>query len=156
MPEHRYLAAHLLPFLDADPDSTRTPYVAWGSGIRSPLPDSTPSSHDKVSHPWQFTDLLRRDVDQVDLTMLMAALIGGDWPKNSVGILPDDLIRSTSETRARLMLGNARSAMEQFETKQSGQLPFEISVVPSLNEIVPTNRPNCSSKIALSPIHRVA
>ena len=61
-------------------------------------------------------------MDQVDLTMLMAALIGGNWPKNSVGILPDDLIRSTTEsdwTRSRLMLGNTKGAVEQFGTKHS-------------------------------------
>jgi phosphatidylinositol glycan class N len=65
---------------------------------------------------------LRRDVDQVDLTMLMAALIGGNWPKNSVGILPEDLLQtdlSVERTRARLMLGNAKSVLEQSDIKQS-------------------------------------
>ncbi|KAG7528585.1 hypothetical protein FFLO_06071 [Filobasidium floriforme] len=106
---------------DGHPDNTRTPYITWGSGIRSPLTDSVPSSHDQVSQPWGFNGLLRRDVDQVDLTMLMAALVGGNWPKNSVGILPEDLLQpavGVERTRARLMLGNAKSVLEQFDTKQ--------------------------------------
>jgi hypothetical protein len=54
--------------------------------------------------------------------MLMAALVGENWPKNSVGILPEDLLQSSLDverTRARLMLGNAKSMLEQFDTKQS-------------------------------------
>lgn len=34
-------------------------------------------------------DLYRRDIEQADVTALMAALIGIDWPINSVGVLPD-------------------------------------------------------------------
>lgn len=72
-----------------DPDNTRTPLIAWGAKVRRPLPDSTPSSHDTYSAPWELGHLLRRDVEQADIASLMAALIGIDWPVNSVGILPD-------------------------------------------------------------------
>ncbi|KAG6845535.1 hypothetical protein H0H87_007779 [Tephrocybe sp. NHM501043] len=74
---------------DGDPDNTRTPLVAWGRGIRGPLPDSTPSSHDSYSSPWGLSSLFRRDVEQADLAALMASLLGIDWPVNSVGVLPD-------------------------------------------------------------------
>ena len=36
-----------------------------------------------------MSDIYRRDVEQADVTALMAALIGIDWPINSVGVLPD-------------------------------------------------------------------
>ncbi|KAG6863264.1 hypothetical protein C0995_007540, partial [Termitomyces sp. Mi166 len=71
------------------PDNTRTPLIAWGRGIRGPLPDSVPSSHDSYSKPWGLGHLFRRDVEQADLAALMASLIGIDWPVNSVGVLPD-------------------------------------------------------------------
>lgn len=72
-----------------DPDSTRTPLIAWGRGIRGPLPDSIPSSHDLYSSSWDLKHLLRRDVEQADIAPLMAYLAGIHWPVNSVGVLPD-------------------------------------------------------------------
>ena len=32
---------------------------------------------------------MRHDVAQADVTALMTALLGIDWPANSVGVLPD-------------------------------------------------------------------
>ncbi|THH21384.1 hypothetical protein EW146_g133 [Bondarzewia mesenterica] len=72
---------------DGDPDNTRTPIIAWGAGIRRPLPSSSPV--DEYSEPWNLGHLARRDVEQADITALMSALLGIDWPVNSVGVLPD-------------------------------------------------------------------
>jgi phosphatidylinositol glycan class N len=63
--------------------------IAWGRGIRGPLPDSSPTSHDSYSKPWELDTLLRRDVEQADVAALMAAVIGIHWPVNCVGVLPD-------------------------------------------------------------------
>lgn len=101
---------------DGDPDNTRTPLVAWGRGIRGPLPDSHPSSHDGYSAPWELDHLLRRDIEQADLAPLMASLVGIDWPVNSVGVLPDIdhtkpgylLPRNGDETLARAALVNSK------------------------------------------------
>lgn len=99
-----------------DPDCTRTPLIAWGKGVRGPLPDSVPSSHDDYSKLWQLGHLLRRDVEQADVASLMAALLGIDWPVNSVGVLPDVdparqgylLPKDGNETRAHAALVNAQ------------------------------------------------
>ena len=76
-----------------DPDNTRTPLIAWGAGIRNPLPDTpTPNSnstHDAYSYPWDLTHLKRHDVQQADIAPLMSSLIGANVPVNSVGVLPD-------------------------------------------------------------------
>ena len=90
--------------------------VAWGKGIRGPLPDSVPSSHDEYSQPWHLGHLFRRDVDQADVASLMAALLGINWPVNSVGVLPDvDTARpgylmpnEGDETKAQAALVNAK------------------------------------------------
>ena len=99
-----------------DPDNTRTPLILWGKGIRGPVPDTSPSSHDEYSRPWGFEHLYRRDVEQADVAALMASLIGVEWPVNSVGILPDiDTSRpgylnpvSGDEAKAKLALVNAQ------------------------------------------------
>lgn len=97
-----------------DPDNTRTPLIAWGAGVRGPVPDSTPSSHDEYSRPWALTHLLRRDVAQADVAALMSALIGIDWPANSAGVLPDvdhtrpGYLAASAEEQARLSLVNAK------------------------------------------------
>lgn len=63
--------------------------IAWGAGVRGPLPDSDPSSHDEYSAPWGLDHLLRHDVEQADVAALMSALLGIHWPVNSVGVIPD-------------------------------------------------------------------
>ncbi|KAL6308835.1 PigN-domain-containing protein [Sparassis latifolia] len=110
---------------DGDPDSTRTPLIVWGKGVREPLPDSTPSSHDAYSAPWGLSHLLRRDVEQADVAALMAALIGIDWPVNSVGVLPDvDASRpgymhsrDGEKTQAYASLVNAKVILEHYRVK---------------------------------------
>lgn len=109
----------------ADPDNTRTPIVAWGRGIRGPLPDSIPSSHDDYSRPWQLDDFLRRDVEQADIASLMTALLGTHYPVNSVGVLPDVdptrpgylLPREGEPALTRLALANAESILEHYLVK---------------------------------------
>ena len=83
--KHAFHRAHFI----SDPDNTRTPLIAWGKGVRGPLPDPDSESHDAYSRPWNLNHLVRRDVEQADIAPLMATLIGVDWPVNSVGVLPD-------------------------------------------------------------------
>ncbi|OJA12464.1 hypothetical protein AZE42_10509 [Rhizopogon vesiculosus] len=114
---------------DGDPDNTRTPLIAWGRGIRAPLPDSIPSSHDDYSHPWQLDDFLRRDIEQADLTPLMAALLGINYPVNSIGVLPDIdptrpgylLPREGEPALAPVALANAESIVEHYLVKHESK-----------------------------------
>ncbi|KAJ7157155.1 Phosphatidylinositolglycan class N-domain-containing protein [Mycena filopes] len=110
---------------DGHPDNTRTPLVAWGRGVRGPLPDSSLSSHDAYSEPWEVNHLLRRDIEQADLAPLMSALVGIDWPVNSVGVLPDVdptrpgylLPREGDRTLAKAAQVNAKMIIEQYRIK---------------------------------------
>ncbi|KAF9221780.1 PigN-domain-containing protein [Gyrodon lividus] len=110
---------------DGDPDNTRTPLIVWGKGVRGPLPDSTPSSHDGYSRPWKLEHLLRRDISQADIAPLMASLIGINWPVNSVGVLPDVdstrvgflAPRGGEEALARSALVNAQVLLEHYRVK---------------------------------------
>ena len=115
-----FTTPHRILTLLADPDNTQTPWISWGSGIRSPLPENLDNpTHDAISRPWGFSHLRRRDVDQVDLTALVAALSGTKWPGNNVGIVPTDVLDTERRRLAELALGNAREIMEQFSVKES-------------------------------------
>ncbi|OJT08761.1 GPI ethanolamine phosphate transferase 1 [Trametes pubescens] len=110
---------------DGDLDNTRTPLIAWGKGVRGPLPDSSPSSHDEYSKPWGLTHLVRRDVEQADVAALMSTLIGVNMPINSVGVLPDVdptkpgylLPREGEKTQAAAALVNAKAILEHYRIK---------------------------------------
>ncbi|KAJ7201338.1 Phosphatidylinositolglycan class N-domain-containing protein, partial [Mycena pura] len=123
---------------DGHPDNTRTPLVAWGRGIRGPLPDSSPSSHDFYSEPWELGHLLRRDVEQADLAPLMAALIGINWPVNSVGVLPDVdptrpgylFPRQGDKTLAEAAQVNAKMILEQYRIKHELKKSHMVSYKP--------------------------
>lgn len=110
-----------------DPDNTRTPWIGCGSGIRTPTSEKPAApTHDDVSLPWSFSQWKRRDVDQVDLTALMAALSGTKWPGNGVGIVPTDVLVNEGHGRrkAELALGNAKAIMEQFRVKEGEPCVF--------------------------------
>ena len=114
-----------------DPDNTRTPLIAWGKGVRGPLPDTVPTSHDAYSEPWRLNHLFRRDVEQADIASLMAALIGISWPVNSVGVLPDVNPtlpgylnpRGGDEARAKVALVNAKVILEHYRLKHGVLFP---------------------------------
>jgi len=82
--------------------------------VRGPLPDTQPSSHDGYSEPWELGHLFRRDVEQADVAALMAALVGIDWPVNSVGVIPDvdptrpGYLGLKDEGKAKVALINAK------------------------------------------------
>ncbi|CAE6506194.1 unnamed protein product [Rhizoctonia solani] len=117
---------------DGDPDNTRTPLIAWGSGIRGPVPDpDSNSTHDSYSKPaWgqPLTDLARADVQQADVAALMSALLGVDWPMNSVGVVPGlvngpgylkEAGKRGNEQMARIGVVNARAILEQYRVKHA-------------------------------------
>jgi hypothetical protein len=89
----------------------------WGAGVRGPVPppaDAEFNTHDAYSDPWGLSHLRREDVNQADITSLMASLIGANWPVNSVGVLPELVERKegylnvTVEEKAKLGVLNAK------------------------------------------------
>ena len=76
---------------DGHPDNTRTPLVVWGSGVAQPqitMDGIAPGHEDGFSSDWGFDQIHRHDVSQADVAVLMAYLVGVDYPVNSVGQLP--------------------------------------------------------------------
>ncbi|KAJ3931272.1 MAG: Phosphatidylinositolglycan class N-domain-containing protein [Lentinula lateritia] len=138
---------------DGHPDNTRTPYIVWGKGLRGPLADTGFSSHDAYSEGWEFRSssnelLYRRDIDQADLAPLMTALLGINWPVNSVGVVPVDLLNPfeingvASKVRgdgnkqdgewfkAQVKFVNAKVILEQYRVKHELKQTHKLFYTP--------------------------
>lgn len=106
---------------DGHPDNTRTPLVAWGSGVAGPrhTQDGVPTGHeDGVSSGWGFDHIQRNDVGQADVAALMAYMVGLDFPVNSVGQLPLDYIDASPKEKAQAALANAQEVLEMYRVKE--------------------------------------
>ncbi|KAF8579724.1 PigN-domain-containing protein [Ramaria rubella] len=122
---------------DGDSDNTRTPLIAWGSGIRQPLLAKSPSV------AWNLS-LKGQDVSQADIAPLMSTLLGRPIPVNSVGVLPDVYAHANdSETQpgylsskgseeaiARASVINAKVILEQYRVKHSIKAAHALSYKP--------------------------
>ncbi|ROT34467.1 phosphatidylinositolglycan class N [Sodiomyces alkalinus F11] len=115
---------------DGHPDNTRTPLVAWGSGVAAPVLQrgSVAAGHDEYSLEWKMDEVQRHDVAQADIAALMAYLIGTEFPANSVGELPLAYVSSDLRDKAEASLVNARQILEMYcvkeELKKSKEIRF--------------------------------
>jgi phosphatidylinositol glycan class N len=106
---------------DGHPDNTRTPLIAWGSGVAKPVTVSVgvaPGHEDGFSSDWHLDHVQRNDVAQADIATLMAYLAGLAFPVNSVGELPLAFLSADQQTKAQAMLVNAREILEMYRIKE--------------------------------------
>ena len=106
---------------DGHPDNTRTPLIAWGSGVAKPVTVSSglaPGHEDGFSSDWHLDHVQRHDVAQADIATLMAYLAGLSFPVNSVGELPLEFLSADEKTKAQAMLVNAQEILEMYRIKQ--------------------------------------
>lgn len=106
---------------DGHPDNTRTPLVAWGSGVAAPRApqEGVPSGHeDGVSADWDLNSIQRHDVAQADVAALMTYLVGLDFPVNSVGQLPLDYIDASPKEKALATFANTKEILEMYRVKE--------------------------------------
>jgi phosphatidylinositol glycan class N len=106
---------------DGHPDNTRTPLIAWGSGVAKPVTVSAglAAGHDDgFSSDWHLDHVQRNDVAQADIATLMAYLAGLAFPVNSVGELPLAFLSADQQTKAQAMLVNAREILEMYRIKE--------------------------------------
>jgi phosphatidylinositol glycan class N len=106
---------------DGHPDNTRTPLIAWGSGVAKPRTvksGKAPGHEDGFSSDWQLDHIYRHDVAQADIAALMAYLAGLEFPVNSVGELPLPFLNATDEQKAKALLVNAKEILEMYHVKE--------------------------------------
>ena len=118
---------------DGHPDNTRTPLIAWGSGVAKPVkkPKGRASGHeDGFSSDWNFDHIQRNDVAQADVAALMAYLAGIPFPVNSVGELPLEYLDATPRQKATALLTNARQILEMYRVKEEQKKASAIRYTP--------------------------
>ncbi|KAL2023976.1 hypothetical protein VTK56DRAFT_211 [Thermocarpiscus australiensis] len=131
---------------DGHPDNTRTPLIAWGSGVAKPqlYPGETAPGHDEYSADWHLNHVRRHDVAQADVAALMAYLVGVEFPANSVGELPLSYLTADLEEKAEASLVNAQGILEQYRVKEEKKKATELRYRPykplSGDGLAPENR----------------
>ena len=114
---------------DGHPDNTRTPLIAWGSGVASPIISQSGKAkghEDGASSDWGFDHVQRNDVDQADIAALMAYLAGLDFPVNSVGQLPLSYLSGDLREKAEAALANSEGVLEMYRIKEQQKRAKEI------------------------------
>lgn len=117
---------------DGHPDNTRTPLIAWGSGVAKPVvtPDSTAPGHDDLSSDWNLDHIQRHDVAQADVAALMAYLVDLEFPVNSVGELPLSYLSGDLASKSEAFLANARGILDMYRVKEEQKKATELRFRP--------------------------
>ncbi|KAI1170475.1 GPI ethanolamine phosphate transferase 1 [Nemania sp. FL0916] len=117
---------------DGHPDNTRTPLIAWGSGIAKPMvySEGTAPGHDEYSADWGLTQIQRHDTQQADVAALMAYLVGLEFPANSVGELPLSYLSADTKKKAEALLVNAREILEMYRVKETNKKGQQLRYQP--------------------------
>ena len=99
---------------DSDPNITRTPFIAWGAAIK----------HDNYideyinKNEFNFTDfakIIKYEINQIDIPALISGLLGINFPKNSLGEVPIDILNVSDEIKSKILLGNMRQIYEIYK-----------------------------------------
>lgn len=118
---------------DGHPDNTRTPLIAWGSGVAKPQTvnqGKAPGHEDGFSSDWRFDHVQRHDVAQADVAALMAYLAGLEFPVNSVGELPLPFLDASDEEKAKALLVNAKEILEMYHVKEREKMATVLRYKP--------------------------
>ena len=118
---------------DGHPDNTRTPLIAWGSGVAKPVISKgvkAPGHEDGFSADWGLDKVFRHDVAQADIAALMAYLAGLEFPVNSVGELPLHYLAAGPVAKAEAALVNAQQVLEMYRVKEDQKRSTEIRYKP--------------------------
>ncbi|KAI0405008.1 GPI ethanolamine phosphate transferase 1 [Xylaria palmicola] len=117
---------------DGHPDNTRTPLIAWGSGVAKPMiyREGTAPGHDEYSAGWNLSQVQRHDTQQADVAALMAYLVGLEFPANSVGEIPLSYLSADAKGKAEASFVNAQEILEMYRVKETNQKAKQLRYQP--------------------------
>lgn len=117
---------------DGHPDNTRTPLIAWGSGVAKPkiYRNGIAPGHDEYSADWNLDRVQRHDTQQADVAALMAYLVGLEFPANSVGELPLSYLSADIKKKAEALFVNAQVLLEMYRVKEMSKKEKQLRYQP--------------------------
>ncbi|KAI0532569.1 GPI ethanolamine phosphate transferase 1 [Xylaria digitata] len=117
---------------DGHPDNTRTPLIAWGSGVAKPkvYRDEIAPGHDEYSADWNLSQIKRHDTQQADIAALMAYLVGLEFPANSVGELPLSYLSADTKEKAEASFVNTQEILEMYRVKEADKKAKQLRYQP--------------------------
>ncbi|GFS45077.1 sulfatase and phosphatidylinositolglycan class N domain-containing protein [Actinidia rufa] len=127
---------------DGHQSNTDTPLVAWGAGVRHPMPMSSNNHSDcgvrfidehmhdmPTPTEWGLGGIERVDVNQADIAPLMSTLLGLPCPVNSVGNLPLGYVNLNEAEEVEAVLANTKQILNQYLRKSFlDQVEYLISI----------------------------
>ena len=109
---------------DGHPTNTETPLVVFGAGIAPPKEIKEKGKRERKEEcewggrsdnpppfspkEWHLAGFERRDVDQADVAAIIASLLGVRFPKNSVGVVPVEVLDVSDAIGVKILIQNTR------------------------------------------------
>ena len=101
---------------DGSSDCIKTPFIIWGSGIRKPIYKKNLQEKENVNNVL-FKNYEIKEISQIDLTPLFAGLIDVNFPMNSLGIIPLDIVDASDKVKSKLLFSNFLEIFENYKIK---------------------------------------
>ena len=101
---------------DSDPNITRTPFIAWGAGIKHDEYIDEHINKNGVNNT-DLSKIIKYEISQIDIPALISGLLAINFPKNSLGIVPIDILNMSDEIKSKILLGNMRQIYEIYKTE---------------------------------------
>uniref|UniRef100_A0A2M3Z3S6 GPI ethanolamine phosphate transferase 1 n=1 Tax=Anopheles braziliensis TaxID=58242 RepID=A0A2M3Z3S6_9DIPT len=97
-----------------DTFETETPFVAWGAGIGHWNRTTLKTTDESKFLPLDGHNIPVAQFSQADVAPFMSAVLGIAVPKNSLGILPRQLLNVSEEYATWAMWSNAEQLLQQY------------------------------------------
>jgi len=95
----------------------RVPFMAWGAGIRKSIYREKKPGGEDSPDDWGVDNYVRRDVEEIDFTPLTAGLIDINFPMNSYGKIPLDILDTTDKVKSKILFANFMEIFETYKMK---------------------------------------
>ena len=95
----------------------KMPLVIWGAGIRNAIHRKKKPKNEDTPKNWKLDNILRRDIYEIDMTPLISGLFGINFPINSLGVIPIDILNATDKVKSKILFANTMEIYENYRVK---------------------------------------